>query len=180
MFIKEFIRHSKQIGAIVPSSKYLAAKMIHSVNFETANIVIELGAGTGIFTYKILEKLHANAILLVFETNDSFFGSLKNNITDKRVILIHDSAEKIPEYLMKLGFSKADYIISSLPLANIPGLVKTKIIRNIHEALTTTGIYIQFQYSLLMLNQLKVQFKKVNVGFESLNFPPAFVFSCSK
>jgi phosphatidylethanolamine/phosphatidyl-N-methylethanolamine N-methyltransferase len=180
MFIREFIRHSRKIGAIAPSSKFMAIKMLHSIDLKTADVVVELGAGTGIITHKILEKLNKHAVLSVFETNNYFFESLKNKITDNRVILIHDSAEKIMEYLITFGFSKVDYIISSLPLSSIPEVVKTKIVRNIHEALTAKGTYVQLQYSLFMLSHLKVKFREISISFESLNLPPAFVLSCTK
>ena len=94
-FIQQFWKEKKMVGAMAPSSRFLAEKMLQNINFHSAQVLIELGPGTGVFTDKILKKMRPDAKLLVFELNDNFYNSLKNRITDSRVILIHDSAEMI-------------------------------------------------------------------------------------
>ena len=119
-FIKNFWQEKKMVGAMSPSSKFLAQKMLKNVDFKKAKVIIELGPGTGVFTKKILEKMAPDAKLLVFELNTDFYNMLKAEIQDNRMVLIHDSAEKITEYLHQENLLNADYVISSLPLANFP------------------------------------------------------------
>jgi phospholipid N-methyltransferase len=180
MFLREFIRHRKQIGAIAPSSRFLVDKMIHSVELESAKVVVELGAGTGVMTHKILSRISHKTVLLVFETNQHFYNRLKADILDERVILIHDSAEKIQEYLHYYQLAQVDVVISSLPLMSIAEDTKQRIVKKVYEVLATKGVFVQFQYSFFMFYKFKLLFRKVNVAFESLNVPPAFVFSCTK
>ena len=99
-FISQFFSEKKQIGAISPSSRFLADKMLENITFSKANVIVELGPGTGVFTQKILEQMEPNATLLVFELNNDFFKQLSSSIKDQRVILIHDSAEKLNHYLL--------------------------------------------------------------------------------
>ncbi len=38
----EFIKHPKHIGAIAPSSKILAEKMVDAIDFEDARYIVEI------------------------------------------------------------------------------------------------------------------------------------------
>ena len=66
-FLKQFWKEKKMVGAMAPSSRFLAKKMLKNIDFENARILIELGPGNGVFTEKIIEKMHPDAKLLVFE-----------------------------------------------------------------------------------------------------------------
>ena len=179
-FLKEFFKERKEVGALSPSSRYLAKKMIAPINFAKAKCVVELGPGTGIFTELLLKNMEADSKLLVFETNKSFYENLKESITDERVILINDSAEFIGDYLEEAGFEKADYIVSSLPLTVIPVRIKLRILNNAIKYLSDQGKYIQFQYSLNAHKLLKNKFREVKLDFTPMNIPPAFVYRCKK
>lgn len=179
-FLKQFWQEKKMVGAMSPSSKYLAHKMLRNIDFKKAKVIIELGPGTGVFTKKILEFMQPDAKLLVFELNDTFYEHLKEEIIDDRMILIHDSAEFIQKYLNKVGFIHVDYIVSSLPLAVFPNKLKTNIINVSYETLKNQGKYIQFQYSLNSKRLLEDRFDAVHLAFTPLNFPPAFVYTCIK
>jgi phospholipid N-methyltransferase len=177
-FIKQFWKEKKMVGAMAPSSRFLAQKMLQHIDFESARVVIELGPGTGVFTDRILEKMHPDAKLLVFELNDNFCNSLKKRITDPRAVIIHDSAEKIEEYLNAEGLDKADVVISSLPLANFPSALRQSILEASKRSLNASGKYIQFQYSLQSKKHIKKTFGNVDIDFTPFNFPPAFVYTC--
>ena len=179
-FIQQFWKEKKMVGAMAPSSRFLAEKMLENIDFHSSKVLIELGPGTGVFTDKILEKMLPDAKLLVFELNDNFFNALKNRITDSRVILIHDSAEMIEKYLMENNLKEADAIVSSLPLANFPSELKDAILQVSHKSLKDSGVYIQFQYSLQSKKYIQKFFPLVSIKFTPLNFPPAFVYTCKK
>ncbi|MEJ2094502.1 MAG: rRNA adenine N-6-methyltransferase family protein, partial [Gammaproteobacteria bacterium] len=57
-FLIEFIRKPTQVGAISPSSKWLARKMVKNNNIKEADTIVELGPGTGVFTSEIICKAH--------------------------------------------------------------------------------------------------------------------------
>lgn len=178
-FLTEVIKSGGTIGALSPSSSYLAEKMLKPMQFANANCVVEFGPGTGVFTHKLLENMGSNTKLLVFEINPAFYVQLQD-IADKRLIVINDSAEKIAHYLDINQCQKADYIISSLPFAMIPDDVVDNILKNAFEVLSEKGKFIQFQYSLNALSKLKNIYRTVKINFTFLNLPPAFIFSCSK
>jgi phospholipid N-methyltransferase len=179
-FIKNFWKEKKMVGSMTPSSRFLAKKMLAPIDFKTAKVIIELGPGTGVFTRKIIENMRPDALFLIFELNDSFIALLQKKINDPRVHLIHDSAEKMNEYLLKFGAKKADAIISSLPLANFPEDLKNSLLKESYAVLNDNACFVQFQYSLNAKKSIKSIFSKVGIGFTAANFPPAFIYSCTK
>lgn len=179
-FIKQFWEERKMVGAMAPSSRFLAQKMLQNIDFKEARVIIELGPGTGVFTDRILQEMHPDAKLLVFELNDGFCNSLKKRISDPRVLIIHDSAEKIEHYLLENELDKADVVISSLPLANFPKELRNSILHASNNSLKMVGKYIQFQYSLQSKRHIKKVFPDMSINFTPLNFPPAFVYTCNK
>ena len=178
-FLRSFLKNPLRTGSLVQSSPMLAEKMLEKIIFSRVQCLIELGGGAGIITKKILEKMRPDAILLCFEIEPSLANKLKN-IKDTRLIVISDSAEKIDLYLKKYGFQRADCIISGLPLASLPPRTSRNILKNIYAYLACGGQYVQFQYSLATLRQIKYLFPSAAVSFVFLNFPPAFVYVCVK
>lgn len=178
-FLSEVFKRGATIGALSPSSSYLAKKMLNPIHFNDADCIVEFGPGTGIFTTKLLEQMKSDALLLVFEINPSFHNELLK-IEDNRLFVINDSAEKLDYYLHSYNQTNADYIISSLPFAVIPDIVVDSILEKSFKLLSDKGKYIQFQYSLNALSKLKRIFKKVDISFTFLNIPPAFIFICGK
>jgi len=179
-FIKQFWKEKKMVGAMAPSSRFLAQKMLANIDFNEAKVIIELGPGTGVFTDKILDKMSADAVLLVFELNEIFCNQLQKRITDKRAHIIFDSAEKIEYYLAQYELDKADVVVSSLPLANFPQDIRDSVLKASHNSLKPVGKYIQFQYSLQSKKHIKKVFDDISIDFTPLNFPPAFVYTCNK
>lgn len=180
-FFKEALATAKTSGTLVPSSRFLADKMLKSINFKKANLIVELGPGDGAITKHILQRIQPNTTLICFEINDSFYNELLK-IEHPQLIVLKTSAEKVAEEIAKHGFKEADYIVSSLPLAIIPKEISQNILKKSYDILKEKGIFVQFQYSLNYFKKLKKVFgsKNVTIKFEPLNIPPAFVYKCVK
>ncbi len=176
-FFKTYLKERKQVGAFTPSSRFLVNKMCNKIDFKNAKVIIELGPGTGVFTKEILKRAHHDAKIFVFELNEDFYKYLLEKYPDPRVTLVHESADQIKEILKEHGVEKADAVLSSLPLAIIPDTVKNKILDAIYTVLNSGGIYIQYQYSLNAKKIIQKRFGRLKIGFVSLNFPPAFIYS---
>jgi phosphatidylethanolamine/phosphatidyl-N-methylethanolamine N-methyltransferase len=179
-FLKSFFKEKRMVGALAPSSKFLAKKMLKHVNFSEAKLIVEFGPGNGVFTKKILEKMLPSAKLIVYELNETFFQKLVDEITDKRVILINGSADSVYDYVQANQLGEVDYVISSLPLANFPKALIESILNASDKVLKPEGKYIQFQYTLTQRRHLKKVFKNMSLNFALFNLPPAFVYTCSR
>src|SRR5260370_1302442 len=120
MFIGEALANFPSVGAISPSSKYLANAMLEPLPLERTRIAVELGAGTGAITSALLDRLPLSATLLVFEINGRFFDCLRRTISDPRVILINSSVEYLDSELHRRGIQHVYVAVSSLGLAFMP------------------------------------------------------------
>lgn len=179
-FIKQFLKESKMVGAVSPSSKYLMQKMLSNINFKTATVIVEFGPGTGVFTRETVKRMRPDCLLLVFELNDSFYTKLREEFKhDSRIIIRNKSAEHISSVLKELNEYQADAVISSLPLANFPSELIQTILQQCKQVLSEKGKFIQFQYSLTSKKYLQQYFNSVQINFTARNIPPAFIYTCS-
>ena len=178
-FFKEGLKNLKTIGSVARSSKYLCKEMIKHVNFETADVIVELGAGDGVITKHILKAMKPDSILLSFEVNETFCNQLRQ-LDDKRLIVVEDSAEKIGEYLKKYNLPKTDYIISAIPFVVLPDELALKIVEECKIAMKKDGLFVQMHYSLITKKFYQKIFGNVDVNFVPINFPPAFVLVSQK
>lgn len=154
--------------------------MLKEIDFKSAEVIVELGPGNGAITQYLLKKLQPNTILICFEINDAFYRELKK-IQHPQLVVLKASAENIKLEIQKLGFSKANYIVSSLPLTIIPKEISHAILTKSYNFLAPSGLFIQYQYSLTYYKKLKEVFgDNINLSFEPLNFPPAFIYKCVK
>lgn len=172
---KEAIKDLKQIGSITQSSKFLSNRILREIDFSKNLKIIELGPGNGVFTLEILKKMNLNSSLISYETHPSFVEILKK-INDNRFKVNNKSALNISN----LDFGEYDYVISSLPIANLKSTDKIKLFKNIDLVLKKDGKLVQYQYSLLDYNLIKRIFPSCKIGFCLRNIPPAFLYIANK
>ncbi len=177
-FIKTAIEDYK-VGAITKSSKYATEKVLSHMQQDCAH-VIEYGAGDGIITGKILERLPPHGKLLAIETNKTFVDVLHKTFSDPRVTVIHDDVAHAKKIVKELLPSGADFIVSGIPFSFIKPEIRRSIVRDTHESLAVGGRFVVYQYSTLMLPILKRHFTSVDVSFEPRNIPPYFVMKALK
>jgi phospholipid N-methyltransferase len=113
---------------------------------------------------------------LAFELNDHFLKEL-SLLENEKVEIINSDALNLLTYVKK---ESVDVVISSLPLANFPDILKIDILQQCYDALKPNGLFIQFQYSLIDYKLLKKRFSLVERKFTPLNIPPAFIYVCRK
>ncbi len=170
----------KTSGTVIPSSRFLASKMLGKIDFTKANVIVELGPGNGAITKRILKEMHPKAQLICFEINQHFFKQLKK-IEHPQLTVLNVSAEKVVEELRKLGYDKTCHIISSLPLTNMPSPITKCILDESYRSLEKNGTFTQYQYSLSYFKKLKEVFQEdITLDFEVFNIPPAFIYRCKK
>lgn len=180
-FLYQFLNNPKSVGAILPSSSFLGDKMIEKINFKEAKYIVEYGPGTGVFTEKIINKRNPNTIILLVENNKDFYLLLKEKYKKKQnVFIVHGSAENIERYVREFDIPYVDYVVSGLPFSSLPKNVSSKILLNTTKVLKEDGRFITFQYTKLKKALIKHFFTKIDIKREYRNFPPAYIFSCSK
>ena len=77
LFARNFFKHPRMLGSIIPSSSFLIRRLLEPVDWERARVIVEYGPGVGTITHEILGRLHPDATLVVIETNDDFVDFCK-------------------------------------------------------------------------------------------------------
>lgn len=180
IFFKESLKKFKTQGAFLPSTRYLAERMLEPIEMENGIVIVELGAGTGIFTKKILDKMPKDGKLIALDISSEMTNYLRKNIIDNRLIIIQGDATKLSEYLNELGINKIKYIVSGIPLGNFPRELRHNILTAIDQSLTEDGIYMQFQYLMASILHIRKVFDLKIYKYEYRNIPPAFIYKCKK
>jgi len=176
-FLAKFIRSPRSVGSVTPSSRFLMRKMMKRIKWEQVRTIAELGAGTGVFTRAIHQLSHPDTQVVIFEHD----AEMRANMQAEFPALHHHSdALELTSVVDGLGWDGLDCIISGLPLTLFPREVREELLGEILKALKPGGVYVQFQYSVYLLPELRRHFSHVEVDFVPLNAPPAFVYACHK
>lgn len=178
-FFYSFVKSPKTVGSITPSSSFLTKRMFRDVNWEDVQTVVELGAGTGVFTEWISQRLPAHAAAFIFERDDQMRSRLSKRFQLPNLQIAEDGLA-LQEVLYKQGVNSADYIISSLPFYNFSPELRTEFLDAIQQTLHPDGLFIAYQYSRQMESQFRNIFNQVDISLVPINLPPAFVYTCKK
>jgi len=180
-FILQYFLKPRTTGAILPSSRFLARKMMANIDFARAECIVEYGPGTGVFTREILRARKSGTKIILIERNENFFTLLQENFSDEKNVFIYcDSAENIGTHLAAQGLAHADYIVSGLPFASLPHEISQNILARTREFLHRDGRFVTFQYTLLKKKIFKDYLDLVDIRREFRNVPPAYVFTFKK
>lgn len=176
-FLYKFMQKPNEIGSVAPSSSFLTRKMLANLPWDKIETLVELGAGTGVFTKFIADNKKESCQIVVIEQDSDMRKALQ---TKYPAFHYGVRAEKLDWLLQRYDLPQVDCIVSGLPFAAFSESLRDKIMAAVHCSLKPGGIFVAFQYSLQMRKTLKKHFNEVKIGFVPLNMPPAFVYCCKK
>jgi phospholipid N-methyltransferase len=180
LFAKNFLQHPKMLGSLIPSSRFLVDRLLNKVDWRRARTVVEYGPGVGTITERILERMSADARLVVFEMNEDFVRYLGRAYPDPRLHVVHGSAETVQRELDRLKLVGADYIISGIPFTTMPVELRETIMRESRRALNPQGAVLVYQFTRAVLPYLRSHFTQIDQDFEPRNILPARLFYCTQ
>lgn len=178
-FFCEWIKHPLQMASVLPSGQALARRMISAMP-PKADCVIELGAGTGVITEALLERVSASQ-LLVLELNATMHGILRRRFPQAQVLCA--DARHLSELAQRTGVlapEGADAVLSSLGLLTMPPALQHDIVSAALAILRPGGVFVQYTYG--WRSPLHEQVRQdlglhcTRVGTVWRNLPPANVF----
>jgi phospholipid N-methyltransferase len=178
LFARNFFRHPRMLGSIVPSSRFLIKQLLEPINFGRARVIVEYGPGVGGITTELLRHMRADGMLIAIETNPDFVRHLRETLSDKRLRVVDGSAAQVDEILRRLGLLRAEYIISGIPFSTIAAPVREEILRKTHDVLEPGGAFLVYQFSTRVLQDLERVFGYVGRRFQPWNVLPAHLFIC--
>jgi len=175
IFFGRWLRAPHHIGAVAPSSRYLARAMAKQVDLAGTDIVVELGGGTGSVTKALLERIPAERLIVV-ERDERLYHMLRRRFPQLRILL--GDARQLGTLLRPLGINAVSAVVSSLPLVSMPKRIRRQIVDQSFALMGEAGRFIQFTYSLtspLARRELGLRGRVASRVW--LNVPPATVWS---
>ncbi len=201
-FISSVFKNPKQMGAALPSTPFLAKKITKYIrgSKRQGTKILEVGAGTGVFTQELARLLKKDDVLDVVEIDSDLCILLREKFCGYKNIKIHNVSilDWNPEY-------KYDYIVSGLPFNAFEISFVKKILYKYQRFIKDTGIISYFEYAVVpsvtkflmtvffmnerkekyveILNETKCfrsSFKVYKKELVLRNFPPAYVHFMKK
>lgn len=177
LFLQGFLKNPKRVGSVLPSSKFLACKIVQSVPWDEVRTIAELGPGTGAITRLMRAQLPKSATVFLFERDPKMRSNLKNTYPE---FMFHSNASYLSKRINQEHVHQLDSIICGLPFFNFSREMRQNILSQIHTALRPGGKLVLYQYSLHMRKHLAELFEMEKIQFVPFNFPPVFVYVCRK
>jgi phosphatidylethanolamine/phosphatidyl-N-methylethanolamine N-methyltransferase len=184
-FVKAFLKSPGSVGALWPSSPFLARAMVAESGISHAEAVLELGPGTGAFTGAILSSLREGAVFAAVERDSSLARTMAGKFPRAKVI--EGCATRLGEHLEAESLPRPDVILSGLPWAAFDEDLQKTILGQIRANLRDDGIFTTFAYygphrlraGRRFRKNLESAFRHIHRSPVVLrNLPPAFVYAC--
>lgn len=179
-FFQAFLRKPKEVGSIIPSSRFLMRRVVREARVDRAKLVVELGPGTGGSTRALLRMMRPDATLLAIEINERFAHLMASSIRDPRLVVHVGSAEDIGGALREHGLGVPDVVLSGIPFSTMPRSLGLSIVRSVHDALRPGGRFVAYQVRDRVEMLGRQIFGPAHVQTELLNVPPMRVFRWEK
>ena len=177
LFFKSFLERPKEVGSIIPSSRFLERRVTRNAGLDQARVVVELGPGTGGTTQALLRALRPDAKLLAIEINPRLAARVRARIADPRLVVHCGSAEDIAGALAAHGLDAPDAVVSGIPFSTMPRPVALAILRSIRDGLAPGGRFVAYQVrDRVAVLAREVFGRPSHVELEVRNVPPMRVY----
>jgi phospholipid N-methyltransferase len=145
-FLKGFLKHPKEVGSVIPSSRDLIRRIMRQARIPETRVVVELGPGTGVVTKPILAASRKDGKVIAMEINPLYLNSLRQDIMDPRLSLYGGPAVEIHKALAAVGENHADLAISGIPFSTMPRSEGIATIEAIRDTLKPGGRFVAYQF----------------------------------
>ncbi|GAA2348022.1 methyltransferase domain-containing protein [Streptomyces kunmingensis] len=180
---EKFLRCPRQVGAMAPGARRLATEVVLPVPESGDPVVVELGAGAGVFTGLIQELLGGRGHHLAVEADPRLASSLAAR--HPRARILNDDASALPQLLAEYGLGAADVVISGLPWAGPDRATQRTTLDCVRRVLAPQGAFTAFGYAHATRLTSARRFRRMlGSSFEEVipgrtvwgSMPPAFVY----
>lgn len=171
LFLQQFLKHPLQIGSVIPSSRFLERRIVEAAGVGSADVVVELGPGTGGTTRAILRAMPRHARLLSIEINPRFHAMV-SGIPDARLIVHRGSACALRETLSQYGLGAPDAVISGIPFSTMSREEGVRVMAAIASTLAPGGRFVAYQFSKRVDALCRDFLGPGEATTEFLNIPP--------
>ena len=158
-------------------SQYLARTICKGIDYAAAQVIVELGAGTGPVTKELLANVRPHTRLIVVERDPDFCTRLR--VRFPTADIVEGDAAHIDELLASRGITAVDHVVSGLPLPSFPRALRDAVMASVARSLAPGGTFRQLTVTPWVYKFIyRGYFAEVTFDLEPLNLPPAGVYVC--
>lgn len=178
VFLREFFSEFQHTGTFCPTSRWAADVLVRPLRCHRGTKrIVELGAGTGAVTVRILEHMIDGDEVTICEINPRFMEALKARLERNRhyqarkhqVKFFEGPAQELPEQ------DKVDVIICALPFLNFELSTVAEIFGKLQRMSLPTTVMTYYEYiglrplgKLFSLPERKRRIKELDSFFRGL------------
>jgi phosphatidylethanolamine/phosphatidyl-N-methylethanolamine N-methyltransferase len=175
-FLKNWVESPLKLGAVTPSSVFLARAMAARVDPSVPGPVVEIGPGTGPVTQALIARGIAEERLILVEFNPEFCELLRKRFP--KALVIEGDAYALGATLAGILTEPAAAIVSSLPLTTRKTPERLALIDCAFQMMQAGAPFVQFTYA--MVSPIPVKRARVLAKVSDWvlrNLPPARVWT---
>jgi phosphatidylethanolamine/phosphatidyl-N-methylethanolamine N-methyltransferase len=146
-FLRSWLGKPLQVGAVSPSSRFLARTMAGYVDPAIPGKIIEIGPGTGPVTRALLARGIAPERLVLVEYDAAFVQHLRHRF--EGVTVIQGDGYALKDTLKGFVSGPISAIVSSLPLMTRPPAQRHALLKEALALMAPGAPFIQFTYALV-------------------------------
>jgi phosphatidylethanolamine/phosphatidyl-N-methylethanolamine N-methyltransferase len=182
LFLSKFFRQGRRIASIWPSSRAMAMASLRQVQWDCAQVIVELGAGTGPITEQISRRLPSRSRLISIERDRDFVHILRSRFSaSPGVTIVHGDVSNLGDILRTQGLVRrhVDYFISGLATPSLPDATRTDMFKAIVQYLHPQGTFSNItEIPWYYLGYYRRFFHEVSFQLVPMNVPPGGVYHC--
>jgi phospholipid N-methyltransferase len=179
-FLRQWLRDPVKMASVTPSGRQLAQLMVAQLP-EGSSRIVEIGAGTGVFTRALLDYGIAPSRLLVIEINPDLADFLRARFPGVAVACADARhLDVLADEQGLLADGKLDAVVSGLGMLSMNTELRSAILRAAFAVLGDDGRFIQFTYGptspVRRREQDTLGLRARRAGSALRNLPPAAVY----
>lgn len=174
MFFRRWLANPLQMGSVVPSSPALCRRVVAQTRRAPDEVVVELGAGTGVISRALLESGLAPENLFVVEIVAEMAAHLRRALPG--VTVIEGDARQLAALLPARCHGRVGTVVCGIPLVLLPLAEQRRFIDAIEAVAPGRGF---LHYSYCVTSPLPWRRHALSARREAwtpLNVPPASVW----
>jgi phosphatidylethanolamine/phosphatidyl-N-methylethanolamine N-methyltransferase len=175
-FLKNWVESPLKLGAVTPSSVFLARAMAARVDPAIPGPIVEIGPGTGPVTQALVDCGIAEERLILVEFNPDFCVMLRKRFP--KALIVEGDAYALDVTLRGILNEPAAAIVSSLPLTTRKMPERLALIDRAFAMMQAGAPFVQFTYAMVSPIPVKRAQVMAKVSDWILrNLPPARVWT---
>ncbi|TCZ59681.1 class I SAM-dependent methyltransferase [Roseicella aquatilis] len=174
LFFRRWLANPLQMGSVIPSSPALCRRIAALVERRDDQVVVELGAGTGVVSRALLAAGVPAERLVVVELVPEMAAHLQEALPG--VTVLRGDAFDLPALLPASWHGRVGTVICGIPLVLLPRDQQRRFVEAVEQVAPGRGFLL---YSYCITSPLPAPalgLRAVREAWTPLNFPPASVW----